>query len=87
MFDQTEIQKTNNQDYQNLFMFQWEQEEQKSFRSLDLDDLLLSGRQNKKNSCCESSVLIVDDNVFNLIPLELLLEEHFGLKCDKAMNG
>jgi len=31
--------------------------------------------------------LIVDDNSFNLIPLELLLETHFGIKVDKAENG
>jgi CheY-like chemotaxis protein len=32
-------------------------------------------------------VLIVDDNMFNLIPLELLLEEMFDISVDKAMNG
>ena len=36
---------------------------------------------------CESSILIVDDNMFNLIPLELILKENFGLSVDKAMNG
>jgi CheY-like chemotaxis protein len=40
------------------------------------------------NDCgCESSILIVDDNCFNLIPLELILKMNFSLKCDKAMNG
>lgn len=34
------------------------------------------------------SILIVDDNMFNLIPLELILREFCGgLTCDKAMNG
>ena len=36
---------------------------------------------------CESSILIVDDNCFNLIPLEMILKKNFNLKCDKAMNG
>jgi CheY-like chemotaxis protein len=31
--------------------------------------------------------LIVDDNFFNLIPLELVLRETFGLATDKALNG
>lgn len=35
----------------------------------------------------ESTVLIVDDNHFNLIPLELILNNICGLKCDKALNG
>ena len=40
------------------------------------------------NDCgCESSILIVDDNCFNLIPLELILRENFNLHCDKALNG
>ena len=40
------------------------------------------------NHCkCESTVLIVDDNSFNLIPLELILRETFKLKIDKAYNG
>ena len=40
-----------------------------------------------KECLCESTVLIVDDNFFNLIPLELILRETFGLNSDKALNG
>ena len=29
----------------------------------------------------------MDDNIFNLIPLELILKEMFNLNVDKAMNG
>jgi len=36
---------------------------------------------------CQDRVLIVDDNSFNLIPLELLLDVNFGIKVDKAENG
>jgi hypothetical protein len=36
----------------------------------------------------EPTILIVDDNMFNLIPLELILKELCGgLRCDKALNG
>ncbi len=43
---------------------------------------LLSNYSNlpKKKECgCESTVLIVDDNFFNLLPLELILRETFGI--------
>ena len=54
-----------------------------------MDSLLLSHRvQSPKKTCsCEAQILIVDDNIFNLIPLELILKEMFKLKVDKAMNG
>ena len=42
---------------------------------------------NKKDCGCESTVLIVDDNFFNLLPLELILRETFGILTDKALNG
>ena len=50
-----------------------------------MDDLMLS--QRAKPCQCEATILIVDDNMFNLIPLELILKEMFQLTCDKAMNG
>lgn len=40
-----------------------------------------------KDCSCESTVLIVDDNMFNLIPLELILKEMFNIQVDKALNG
>jgi PleD family two-component response regulator len=40
-----------------------------------------------KNKCCKASVLIVDDNMFNLIPLELILNVKFNIDVDMAMNG
>ena len=36
---------------------------------------------------CSSTVLIVDDNEFNLIPLEVIFEEIFQITVDKATNG
>jgi PleD family two-component response regulator len=41
----------------------------------------------KKECGCESTVLIVDDNFFNLVPLELILRETYQLQVDKAQNG
>ena len=41
----------------------------------------------KKSCKCESTVLIVDDNAFNLIPLEAIMEAEFNLKCDQANDG
>ncbi len=38
-------------------------------------------------ACCKATVLIVDDNMFNLIPLELLLKIKFEIYVDMAMNG
>ncbi len=32
-------------------------------------------------------MLIVDDNMFNLIPLELILKERFQITVDRALHG
>lgn len=32
-------------------------------------------------------VLIVDDNMFNLMTMQYMLEDGLGIKSDKAMNG
>jgi len=35
-----------------------------------------------------STILIVDDNSFNLLTLEMVLKEFCGgIRCDKALNG
>ena len=39
------------------------------------------------NPCCKATALIVDDNIFNLIPLELVLKAKFNIQVDMAMNG
>jgi len=41
----------------------------------------------RKECSCTSQILIVDDNMFNLIPLELILRQMFSLSVDKAFNG
>lgn len=43
-----------------------------------------------KNTCIcadRNDILIVDDNVFNIVTLQTLLEYQFNLESDKAMNG
>jgi len=47
----------------------------------------VSSSQSFEGCNCDEQILIVDDNSFNLIPLELILETNFGLKCDQATNG
>jgi len=44
-------------------------------------------KEESKECSCSAQILIVDDNMFNLIPLELILKEMFGLTVDKAFNG
>jgi len=36
---------------------------------------------------CEAICLIVDDNIFNLIPLEVMLDQIAQIKVLKAKNG
>ena len=35
---------------------------------------------------CEVTVLIVDDNAFNLLPLEMILGS-MGIMCEQALGG
>ncbi|CDW87830.1 pas pac sensor hybrid histidine kinase [Stylonychia lemnae] len=46
---------------------------------------VIAGKQ--KECSCSAEILIVDDQMFNLIALELILKEMFGLAVDKAFNG
>jgi hypothetical protein len=41
-----------------------------------------------KEGCgCKSTVLLADDNSFNLIPLRYVLEQNFSIRCDLVENG
>lgn len=42
---------------------------------------------NKSNCGCKATVLLADDNPFNLMPLQCLLQESFGIECDLVENG
>ena len=37
--------------------------------------------------CSKATVLLVDDIVFNMIPLEQIFNNTYGLRCDKAHDG
>lgn len=37
--------------------------------------------------CSKATVLLADDLVFNMIPVERILSDDYGLKCDKASDG
>jgi CheY-like chemotaxis protein len=39
------------------------------------------------NCGCTSTVLLADDNPFNLIPLKCILEENYDIACDLVENG
>ena len=41
-----------------------------------------SSDQNSNDCDCESTVLLADDNPFNLIPLRVILEDNYKIKCD-----
>ena len=44
--------------------------------------------ESAKEEVNQSTILLVDDNSFNLFTLDLVLNEFCGgLKCDKALNG
>eukprot|EP00347_Sterkiella_histriomuscorum_P013444 403364686 len=69
------------------------QKSMNSFKQQDLDNsevysLIQSSRSIQQLECdCEAQILIVDDNMFNLIPLELILKNLSNLKVIKAYNG
>ena len=39
------------------------------------------------NCCSKSEILLVDDFVFNLVPLKVIIETHYDKLCDEAENG
>ena len=48
----------------------------------------MDSEASEEDSCCsKSTVLLADDLVFNLIPVEQILNQEHGLKCDKANDG
>jgi len=41
-----------------------------------------------EDECCgKATVLLADDLVFNMISIEHILKNEYGLKCDKANDG
>ena len=39
--------------------------------------------------CCRDrkDILVVDDNIFNIVTIQTILEMTYGVKSDKALNG
>ena len=45
-------------------------------------------RESMKCLCFKRrDALIVDDNIFNIVTLQTLIETNFHIKCDRALNG
>ncbi|CDW89272.1 pas domain s-box protein [Stylonychia lemnae] len=49
----------------------------------------LFNEEQKINCECQSlnKILVVDDNIFNVVTLQTIIEQNQGFQCDKAMNG
>ena len=48
------------------------------------------GEENVPDICCcqdRKDILVVDDNIFNLITIQTILDQGFGVKSDRAVNG
>ena len=47
-----------------------------------------SSQSADSDACCsKATVLLVDDIVFNLIPLKSIITQSYGLVCDEAYDG
>ena len=50
-----------------------------------MDSSIIDSRKSSrriKRCSCTAEILIVDDNIFNLIPLRMMLQENFHLDVD-----
>ena len=52
-----------------------------------IQEVIPEAVQQEESRCGCSSILIVDDMSFNVISLQLLIENKFKLKCDTAYSG
>lgn len=65
----------------------------KNFKTLDRHDTLdnalekLAGVPGVKKCDCMATILCVDDNPFNLMPLTMLLKNKLGINVVEALNG
>ena len=58
--------------------------ESEEVQSSEQDD---SDEESEEQCCSKATVLLADDLVFNMIPLEQILNNTYGLTCDKAKDG
>mmetsp|Transcript_42814 Transcript_42814/g.56575 ORF Transcript_42814/g.56575 Transcript_42814/m.56575 type:complete len:84 (+) Transcript_42814:1309-1560(+) len=43
--------------------------------------------QSKKGCSCVATVLIVEDNFYNVVPLRMMLRNQYGIQIERAENG
>jgi CheY-like chemotaxis protein len=47
-----------------------------------------SNKNSESKRCnCQARILVVDDIEFNILPLKLLIKEHFDIDIEEATNG
>ncbi len=51
------------------------------------DDALIGSMGENMQCQCKATVLVVDDNEFNLLPLTIMLKANHKIICVKALNG
>ena len=79
-----EYKNDSNSQFQSNFISILQQNVKETDISKQKTQNLIINQLAKKCDC--ESILIVDDDVFNLFSLEMILKG-FGLKCSKAING
>jgi len=68
-------------------------EEDAKFESSEDSETFMKGmksgqiEEENKTCCSKAEVLLVDDVLFNLLPLKAIIENKFKRKCDEAVNG
>eukprot|EP00347_Sterkiella_histriomuscorum_P013047 403366216 len=95
LYDRKEFSKEGQANLQtsSFVNTQCPQEVQMSSKIEGIDDncrqqILITSTDSQEFDCnCQNKILIVDDNIFNLITLELMLKDQSELIVDKANNG
>ena len=58
-----------------------------SFRHTSLESITREANKHPCHCSLNPRILIVDDNIFNIVTLQTILEMNFNLSSDKSMNG
>ena len=54
----------------------------------DIIDNLDKKEEEVKNDCsCKPMILIVDDNIFNILPVKTMIIDNYNIEVDEACNG
>lgn len=51
------------------------------------EDQPAPSRQSEEACCSKATVLLADDLVFNMISIEHIFADQYGLRCDKVSDG